>query len=166
MNKMNRETATKEPWKHSKFRLIAVILGVLFAATMVFFATKYWHVFEGTTEPQLAQTADKEETRKSISIPGYEGIRLKAGKKKQDVRLKNPSQNTCYFVMSLYLEDGTLLWQSELVKPGEESKPIKLIKPLDAGTYSNSILQYSCFAMDENLAPLNGAETKLALRVK
>ena len=68
--------------------------------------------------------------------------------------------------LSLYLEDGTLLWQSELVEPGAKSKPIVLTKTLEKGLYPNAFLRYSCYRMDETLAPLNGAETKLTLNVK
>ena len=80
--------------------------------------------------------------------------------------MPNPPQNCCYFQIALYLEDGTLLWQSELIEPGTTSKPIVLTKALDKGMYPNAILRYSCYRMDEDLTPLNGAETKLTLWVK
>lgn len=102
----------------------------------------------------------------SIAIPGYEGIALKANSLKQDIALENPSQNTCYFVIALYLEDGTLLWESDYIKPGNNSSPIVLTQELPEGTYANAILKYSCFKMDDEKTPLNGAETKLTLRVK
>ena len=102
----------------------------------------------------------------SISIPGYEGLTLEANSKKQTISLSNPAQNQCYFQISLFLEDGTELWQSDLIKPGETSKPIKLKQKLEVGTYTNAFLKYSCFKMDKDLTPLNGAETKLTLWVK
>lgn len=102
----------------------------------------------------------------SIAIPGYEMLELKAGVKEQSLCLSNPPQNCCYFQVRLYLEDGTLLWQSELFEPGKTSKPMVLSKTLDKGIYPDAILRYSCYRMDETLAPLNGAETKLTLWVK
>lgn len=102
----------------------------------------------------------------SIAIPGYEMLELKANSREQTVCLPNPPQNDCYFQISLYLENGTLLWQSELVKPGETSKPMVLSEVLEKGTYSNAVLRYSCYRMDETLSPLNGAETKVTLWVK
>ena len=108
--------------------------------------------------PQLCITA--------ISVPGYEGITLKADSLEQTVALSNPPQNTCYFVITLSLEDGTQLWQSDYIKPGETSSPIVLTQSLEKGTYPNTVLQYSCFKMDDEKTPLNGAETKLTLRVK
>jgi len=36
---------------------------------------------------------------------------------------------------------------------------------LEPGTYK-AVLHYDCFRMNQELSPLNGAETKLTLRVK
>ena len=102
----------------------------------------------------------------SISIPGYEGLTLIADSKKQTLCLSNPAQNTCYFQISLLLNDGTLLWQSELVEPGETTKPIVLKQKLEEGMYCDAVLRYSCFAMTAEKTPLNGAEIKVTLRVK
>ena len=102
----------------------------------------------------------------SIAIPGYEILELKAGSKEQSLCMPNPPQNCCYFQICLYLEDGTLLWQSELIEPGTNSKPMVLSKTLEKGMYPNAILRYSCYRMDEDHTPLNGAETKLTLWVK
>ena len=111
-------------------------------------------------------TATVEKNPDSIAVPGYEMLELKAGSKEQSLCMPNPPQNCCYFQICLYLEDGTLLWQSELIEPGTNSKPIVLSKTLEKGMYPNAILRYSCYRMDESLAPLNGAETKLTLWVK
>ena len=110
--------------------------------------------------------ATVEKNPDSIAIPGYEVLELKANTTKQSLRMPNPPQNCCFFQISLYLEDGTLLWQSEWIEPGETSKPMVLTKTLEKGTYPNAILRYSCYRMDETLAPPNGAETKLTLWVK
>ena len=111
-------------------------------------------------------TATVEKNPDSIAIPGYEMLELKAGSKEQSLCMPNPPQNCCYFQICLYLEDDTLLWQSELIEPGTNSKPIVLSKTLEKGMYPNAVLRYSCYRMDENLSPLNGAETKLTLWVK
>ena len=111
-------------------------------------------------------TDSVEKNPDSIAVPGYEMLELKAGSKEQSLCMPNPPQNCCYFQIALYLEDGTLLWQSELIEPGTTSKPMVLTKALDKGMYPNAILRYSCYRMDEDLSPLNGAETKLTLWVK
>lgn len=117
----------------------------------------------GETVPQ----SDSVEKRTdSIAIPGYEGISLKAGSKEQEIGFPNPAQNTCYFQISLMLEDGTMLWRSELVAPGEVSDPITLEESLEAGVYPNALLKFDCYTMDGAMRALNGAATKMTLHVK
>ena len=101
-----------------------------------------------------------------IAIPGYEAIQLTADTLEQTICFPNPAQNCCYFQMSLYLEDGTLLWKSGDVAPGETSEPVVLSQPLAAGKYKDAILKYDCFTMDKKHSQLNGAQTKLMLLVQ
>lgn len=114
---------------------------------------------------ELQQSGPVEKKPDSIAIPGYEGITLKADSKEQEIGFPNPAQNTCYFQISLILEDGTTLWQSELVKPGEISKSITLNEPLAAGVYPNSLLKFDCYTMDGSMRSLNGAATKMTIHV-
>ncbi len=116
--------------------------------------------------PSNIDTSSNAANPNSIAIPGYEVLELKADATEQALRLPNPEQNMCYFQISLFLEDGTLLWQSELIEPGKTSKPMVLTKTLSKGTYPQAVLRYACYRMDENLSPLNGAETKVTLWVK
>ena len=115
----------------------------------------------GSTEAETVV----EKNPDAIAIPGYEILELQANQKQQSLSLPNPPQNVCYFQISLYLEDGTLLWKSELIEPGAVSKPILLHQELAKGTYTNAVLKYDCFKMDGK-TPINGAETKLTLWVK
>lgn len=119
---------------------------------------------DATSETTPETTVEKNPD--SIAVPGYEMLQLKADTKQQTLSLPNPAQNMCYFQISLYLEDGTLLWESELIEPGDVSKPIILKQTLKKGTYPNAVLRYSCFRMDASLSPLNGAEAKLTLLVQ
>lgn len=116
----------------------------------------------GAPEPP----APAEDGPAQIAIPGYEALTLQAGARKQSLRLPNPEENDCYFQISLYLADDTLLWQSDLIKPGKTSAPITLSRPLDPGAYPGATLRYSCFRLDREKMPLNGAETKLTLWVQ
>ena len=68
------------------------------------------------TPMMLQYLSIKEQNPDSIAIPGYEMLQLTADTKKQTLSFPNPSQNMCYFQLSLYLEDGTLLWESEDIK--------------------------------------------------
>lgn len=155
--KYQKQAATKIPW-------------IYVLVTIAVFVLLLGLILSGTPNPKrddvTNNTAAVEKNNDSIAIPGYELLELKADSKKQSLCLPNPPQNTCYFQISLYMEDGTLLWESDLIEPGENSKPITLSKVLEKGTYPNAILRYSCYCMDEKLSPLNGAEMKLTLWVK
>ena len=116
----------------------------------------------GAPEPP----APAEDGPAQIAIPGYEALTLQAGARKQSLRLPNPEENDCYFQISLYLADDTLLWQSDLIKPGKTSAPITLSRILEPGAYPGATLRYACFRLDREKTPLNGAETKLTLWVQ
>ena len=147
--------------------VILLLLLILLVGVLIFLLLRSEPIEVSTPNGMsYKETGPLEKNEDTISIPGYEGISLKADTKQQTIGFPNPAENTCYFQISLYLEDGTLLWKSDLVKPGMISEPLVLNQSLPAGTYPNTKLKYDCFTMDKNRSPLNGAETKLTLRVK
>lgn len=135
-------------------------------------------VFVGTHLPgrSLATNADAvssvapvEETAppevpKTIAIPGYARLVMKAGDLMQNVKLHNPAENPCYFVVSIILPDGTEVFRSGLLEPGQKIDAIKLSQSLEAGTYNDAILRYTCYSSKDK-APMNGADTKFILEV-
>ena len=121
---------------------------------------------ETAREAPKASAAPVEKLTDGIDLPGYGALSFKADTTEQTLRLPNPAQNFCYIQITLLLEDGTILWKSDLIAPGEESNPIVFSQSLVAGEYKNAVLQYQCFRMDEALTPLNGATTNLTLKVK
>ncbi|MBQ5755597.1 MAG: hypothetical protein IIV90_07985 [Oscillospiraceae bacterium] len=124
---------------------------------------------QGGEEPspagqQIEQTGETDPVEKltnSISLPGYGGLNLIAGKTEQTLALTNPAENFCQIRISLILEDGTVIWESELTPPGEQAQVV-LNEALEKGDY-NATLKYDCFQMDENKTPLNGAACQLVL---
>ena len=146
--------------------LLAVLIALLVVGgilCIIFF--KQQAAFNAHSNGMIQGENITEKNADSIAIPGYEGLTLKADTLQQTVSLNNPEQNACLFIIGLYLEDGTMLWQSDYIEPGSVSSPIVLIEALPKGTY-HAVLRYSCFKMDSEKTPLNGAETKLTLRVK
>lgn len=101
----------------------------------------------------------------NISVPGYDTFYFKSGTKEQDIELDNPEENTCYFVMTLSLEDGTEIWKSDLLEPGVMYDHIALEQELKAGTYENVKLNYDCYALND-MHTLNGAEIEVSLEVE
>ena len=80
-----------------------------------------------------------------IAIPTSQGYNLLHGQTEQEINLSNPSANTCDFIISIYLSDGTLLYQSDRVAPGESLTEITILQRLQSGIYRNSIIVYDCY---------------------
>ena len=90
------------------------------------------------------------------------GIYLKANQTKQTVDFFNPAENQCYFIISLYLSDGTLIYKSDYIEPGEKITDIELLQTLKKGVYKNCTLNYDCFTLT-NKSRLNGSTVKLEI---
>ena len=145
-----------------------VILAVLLVIALGVIA---WLLIKGGVNkppdnPQIEQTEPVEKLTDSIDIPGFGELHFKAGQTEQNMTVPNPPQNFCWFKVSLVLEDGTVLWTSDLIAPGEESEQVVLNEPLEKGEYENAMLKYQCFADEAEQKALNGAETKLTIIVK
>ena len=150
----------------NKWFVILLIILIVFMAILIacFFPKPIQAILPNGSPMEIPEDVVKKPD--SIAIPGYEGITLNADTKQQTIGFPNPSQNTCYFQISLLLEDGTLLWQSGLIEPGNISEPITLNQPLEADTYPNAVLKFDCYTMDGTMSALNGAETQLTIRVR
>ena len=103
----------------------------------------------------------------SIAIPGYDKLTCQAGALTQYVPLENPSENECYFVISIVLPDGTEIYKSGMVAPGAIINCLRLRAVPVAGVYENTILKYSCWNVgdDGELSEVNGANTLFTLEV-
>lgn len=117
-----------------------------------------------TTPPKKALdfTHAGERQDNTITIPGMTGITMKSGQLQQTVDFYNPEQNACYFVLSLYLSDDTLIYQSDFLAPGEHITEIVLNQALRRGVYGKCRLVYECFTLD-NLCQLNTGEVVLEI---
>ena len=154
---------------------IILILAFIAVASI---AVAIWAITTGESEESSSSATSDEPSQReeiteslekltdTIDLPGYSWIPLVSGKLEQEQTFPNPPQNFCYIRVLLRLEDGTLLWTSELVPPGERTAPVVLSQTLAPGEYKNAILKYECFRMDDDLSPLNGGEIKLTLKVK
>ena len=149
-----------------------LLIGLILLLVAVIAAMLIWIVSDsmgqGSEDPnpvgqQTEETEPVEKLTDSISLPGYGGLNLTAGKTEQNLALPNPAENFCQIRISLILKDGTVIWTSELTPPGEQAQ-IVLNEALEKGDY-NATLKYDCFQMDENKTPLNGATCQLVLHV-
>ena len=149
-----------------------VVLAMIFKNTMRKESEPATTVLQTTT--QAAETTEEESTTKkakntnTIDIPQRGFITFAADTAKQTNTVTNPEQNFCYFKVTLKLADGTVLWQSDYIAPGESSDPMVLKKPLKKGTYEKAVMLYECFALNDDgtYRQVNGANNILTILVK
>lgn len=110
---------------------------------------------EDETSPQSA----------GIQIPGYGTAEMKEGDTSLHLSIGNPKSNECGFYATLKLEDGTVLYESELLEPGFGLTEVPLSKTLEKGEYT-AMVCYDCVSLDERHTPLNSAESEFLLIVK
>ncbi len=101
-----------------------------------------------------------------IRMPGYGGLIFQSGTLQQYSDLHNPEVNKCLFVFSLYLSDGTLIYKSDYVKPGEVLNKITLNQTLEKGLYLNCELVIDCFMDNEEKTQLNGSIQTIEIKTK
>ena len=112
---------------------------------------------EQTDEPE-------ESTSGGIQIPGYSKAEMEEGDTQLHLSIGNPKENNCGFYVTVRLEDGTVLYKSELLKPGYGLTEIPLEQTLNKGTYDAEVF-YECVTLDEDASPLNSAISKFQLVV-
>ena len=96
------------------------------------------------------------QSKATASISAKSGLAFVDGHSQQRVEFKNPVDNPCEFVVSLYLGDGTHLFTTKPIKPGEIVNSVNLLHDLKSGTYKDAILVYDCYS--ENGDPLTRCE--------
>lgn len=106
-------------------------------------------------------TARLKNGQKGIVIPGFDSLVFLSNQTKQKVNFFNPSENDCYFKMSLVV-DNLELWQSGNVAPGKGYYNITLRNTLPKGSYT-AYLKIECFK--EDLTRLNSADVQIKLEV-
>ena len=102
--------------------------------------------------------------KKGTQIPGYSSAEMKAGETSLHLSIGNPKENTVGMFATLRLADGTVLYESPLLKPGQGLTEIPLSKTLEKGTY-DAMVVYQCVLLDEKNTPLNAAESGFTLYV-
>ena len=98
-------------------------------------------------------------------IPGYASAEMNAGDTSLTLNIGNPKENKVGMFASLQLEDGTVLYESPLLSPGQGLTEVPLNKTLEKGTYNAKVV-YRCVLLDEKYTPLNAAESGFQLIVK
>lgn len=146
-----------------KPRYKVILLLILLVCGICFFFGKGSN---DNSNPATNQSiSDQSSSAEIISLLGYSSIELAANTIEQDMTFSNPKENNCYIKVSILLSDGSILWTSDLIAPGNTSDTIKLTTALSEGTYKNSVLKYDCYTID-TLAALNGAQNAVTIIVQ
>lgn len=155
--------------RNKKFVIALICLVILLIAIIGVLLWQNLKTGNGADESQQIRSENGglvvPERPEMIDITAYESLEFKADTLEQSVRFDNPLQNNCWLVITLSLEDGTVLWKSEELQPGQVVRSITLNQTLSAGEYNNAILSYQHWTYDAEKEPLNGAETIVTLKV-
>ncbi len=114
-------------------------------------------------DPGVEEPTDSQQ-RGGTKIPGYSSAEMNAGDKSLVIRIGNPKDNKVGFFASLVLSDGTVLYESGLLKPGQGLDEVPLNQTLEKGTYDAKVV-YQCVLLDGENTPLNAAESGFKLYV-
>lgn len=171
---MNRTETRENSWK--KFTILIIIIAVVAiaaAATLLIWQFILKNDEEMTAvisagevvawDIEIDVDEDTAGAWGSIQIPGYESMTFAAGETVQTVDIGNPSSNSCFFVITIKLEDRTQLFQSGYLEPGQGYTSIELTQSLEAGEYI-AVIQYECYSLEDK-SPLNGASSEFRLFV-
>lgn len=120
-----------------------------------------------SAQDYVGEQLDEENVDDSIiTVGGFGELTFKANQINQRVVFNNPSTNKCYMVFTLYLPNGSKLYESKLVEPGKAIYNIDINRKLSKGIYEDARLHHSCYSMDGRLVTLNGSDMKFKLKVE
>lgn len=116
-------------------------------------------------DPGIHDTLPDEDTDshgKSIIINAFTDWSLPAGKTENlPILLENPKGNPCYFTFSIILSDGTLLYESKQIPPGNRISAITINQPLTEGKYAAELVIRTNDT--KTGAPMNSAKSKITI---
>ncbi len=121
-------------------------------------------VISDNWDPDVSKPEQSNEKSKGTLIPGYSTAEMKEGDTSLRISIGNPKDNEIGLIATLKLEDGTVLYTSPLLKPGQGMEEVPLEKTLSKGKYNASVV-YQCVLLDEEQTPVNSAESGFELIV-
>lgn len=156
--------------KDIKNILHAVAFGIVVfcICLMVFLYGDYHQKYEPATPdiPDISLSGDlgyEQATADEVTIQATTGFVFQAHSLQQSVDIQNPKKNKYGFVICLYLGDGTLLYKSTIVDPGERITSIELSKSLESGIYRNSVMVYRFYSTGDN-RPISQCEFPVEIK--
>lgn len=168
-------TNTKEK---SKKKILIIIVAVIVIAAMAVGGVVVYNNF-ANSQPTPSNgvvgkisddwdTGIEEESqtqKPGVQIPGYSTAEMKSSDTSLNISIGNPKANTCGFYATVKLDNGTVLYKSDFLKPGSGLTSVPISEKLEKGEY-NAMVYYECVTLDEPHTPLNSAESEFTLIVK
>ena len=145
MNTLNKEETQKKR-RYVIILLLLIILALIGALIWM----NYRHQ-NRLDKDQVGIVQGAENSVDYATIPGFKTLTMTADTKEQEVYFQNPADNNVNLKLTLSLADGTQLYESGLIEPGNVVKTITMSKPLESGTYNDAILHYDCFSAENKL---------------
>lgn len=105
-----------------------------------------------------------EDNHNGIQIDTTTGLIMRADTKAQEFELGNPKNNECAMIISIYLADGTKLYQSDYIYPGGCIGQVNINRVLRRGTYKNAILVFECYEISEPHDPITQSQFQIEIQ--
>lgn len=100
-----------------------------------------------------------------VEISVSAGYVLKADSYVQNLELENYASNPCAMIITFYLADGTMLYQSPRLNPGDSVHGITMQTTLQPGTYRDALMVYEFYDLNGGSTATNRCEFPVELRV-
>lgn len=100
-----------------------------------------------------------------VQIEATSGFVMDAGVTTQSVKFNNSKSNNCAFIVILYLADGTEIYKSDYLYPGESIDEIELKQTLKVGLYKNALMVYQLYSTESH-KPINRCEFPIEIQTK
>ena len=152
-------------------RVVTFVVSLIFATVLVIWACGGFRESEESiakrTLPDIHFGVETgfipREPDTGIKIPATTGITLKAGQLDQKINLSNPEENDCVIVVSIYLADGTLIYKSQIMRPGDSITDAHIQCIFRNGVFKNALLVYRCYTNDDTLTPISQCEIPIEI---
>ena len=120
---------------------------------------------QGETQatPEVRQSAEQVFVAGQTSIQGFDRLQA-AGRRVNADGIYNHPQNNGYFIISFIMPDGSEIFRSGIIAPGQPLGDVELSKQLEPGIHEGVIARYSIYSLN-TMQPLNGADITFTLEV-
>lgn len=161
--------------KAKNIKIIIIFIIALISIILLVFLPNKENVIENNNvynSGDVEESINNNKEFKNVAILGMRNITMKANTKDINVNFINPIENEGLYYQTFELrllndsEEGyEILYQSDMVKPGEEIKEITLSREIEKGEY-DAIYYVQPYRMDVEKTPTNDAKIKIKIIAK